>query len=113
MSRRTAPAAAANFTTIYPGWYNGRAVHIHFKLRLYTDSTQSYAFTSQFFFDEALTSVVHGMSPYSSHGTRDTRNTTDGIYNGLAATDKSALALQTTATSDGYAGIINLGVKVG
>src|SRR5581483_5836854 len=24
---------AAQFTTIYPGWYPGRAVHIHFKIR--------------------------------------------------------------------------------
>jgi protocatechuate 3,4-dioxygenase beta subunit len=65
-----------DFMTIYPGWYSGRAVHIHFKLRLYAGTTQSYAFTSQFFFDEALT-------------------------------------LQTTTTTDGYAGVINLGVKVG
>jgi protocatechuate 3,4-dioxygenase beta subunit len=104
---------SASFTTIYPGWYSGRAVHIHFKLRLFAGSTQSYEFTSQFFFDEALTSVVHAQAPYSSHGTRNVRNTTDGIYNGLSATDKSALTLQTTATGSGYAGVINLGVRVG
>src|SRR5712691_7192998 len=39
------------FTTVYPGWYPGRAVHIHFKVRLYSGSQQSYEFTSQFFFD--------------------------------------------------------------
>lgn len=104
---------AADFTTIYPGWYSGRAVHIHFKLRLYTGTTQSYAFTSQFFFDETLTTAVHAKSPYNSRGTRNTLNTTDGIYNSLSAAAKSALTLQTTATTAGYAGIINLGVQVG
>src|SRR5688572_1731153 len=42
----------AQFTTVYPGWYSGRAVHVHFKLRLYAGSTTTYEFTSQFFFDE-------------------------------------------------------------
>jgi protocatechuate 3,4-dioxygenase beta subunit len=103
----------ASFITVYPGWYSGRAVHIHFKLRLYAGSTKSYEFTSQFFFDESVTSAVHATSPYSAHGSRNTTNSTDGIYNGLSAAAKSALTLQTTRTSDGYAGVINLFVQVG
>ncbi|MDW8426906.1 MAG: twin-arginine translocation pathway signal protein, partial [Meiothermus sp.] len=39
----------AQFTTIYPGWYPGRTVHIHFKIRY-----QNRDFTSQLFFDDAL-----------------------------------------------------------
>jgi hypothetical protein len=103
----------AAFSTIYPGWYNGRAVHIHFKLRLYAGSTKTYEFTSQFFFDDALTDAVYAQSPYSSRSSRDTRNASDGIYNGLSLTDKAGLTLQTSKTTDGYAGVINLGVNVG
>jgi protocatechuate 3,4-dioxygenase beta subunit len=102
-----------NFTTVYPGWYGGRAVHVHFKLRLFAGAAKTYEFTSQFFFDESLTSTVHAVSPYSSRGTRNTVNTTDGIYNSLSAAQKSALTLQATKTTDGYAGIITLGVQVG
>ena len=105
----TDAAGIAQFTTVYPGWYQGRAVHIHFKLRLFTGSTKTYEFTSQFFFNEALTSTVHSQSPYSSKGTRDTLNTSDGIYNSLSSTEKSALTLATTKTGDTYAGVINLG----
>jgi len=101
------------FETVYPGWYQGRAVHVHFKLRLFAGSTKTYEFTSQFFFDDSLTDTVHALSPYSSKGSRDTRNTSDGIYNSLTAAQKTVLTLQTTKTSDGYAGIINLGVNVG
>jgi len=103
----------ASFETIYPGWYNGRAVHIHFKLRLYAGSTRTYEFTSQFFFDDAFTDSVYTQSPYASRGSRNTRNANDGIYNSLSSTDKAGLTLQTSKTSDGYAGVINLGVNVG
>src|SRR5256714_7987148 len=102
----------AAFTTIYPGWYSGRAVHIHFKLRLYAGSTKSYEFTSQFFFDDSLTDSVYTQSPYSTRGSRNTRNANDGIYNSLSSNDKAGLTLQTSKTSDGYAGVINLGVNV-
>ena len=42
------------FTTIYPGWYTGRAVHIHFKVRIYDGSTETLEFTSQLFFADAM-----------------------------------------------------------
>jgi protocatechuate 3,4-dioxygenase beta subunit len=103
----------AAFTSIYPGWYSGRAVHIHFKLRLYAGSTKSYEFTSQFFFNDTLTDSVYTQSPYSSRGSRSTRNASDGIYNSLSTADKAGLTLQTSRTTDGYAGVINLGVNVG
>jgi protocatechuate 3,4-dioxygenase beta subunit len=103
----------AAFTTIYPGWYSGRAVHIHFKLRLYAGSSKTYEFTSQFFFNDTLTDSVYTQSPYSSRGSRDTSNASDGIYNSLSTSDKAGLTLQTSTTADGYAGVINLGVNVG
>lgn len=71
------------FTTIYPGWYTSRAVHIHFKIRdALTTSPTQYHFISQFFFNETLTTQVHAQAPYAAKGTRDTLNTTDNIYLG-------------------------------
>jgi len=43
------------FTTVYPGWYQGRAVHIHFKIRTYSGTQLLGTFTSQFFFNESVT----------------------------------------------------------
>ena len=103
----------AQFTTIYPGWYSGRAVHVHFKLRLYAGSSTSYEFTSQFFLVESITSVVHAAAPYNTRGPRNVMSSADGIYNSLSAAQKSALTLQTTQTADGYSGIISLDVNVG
>jgi protocatechuate 3,4-dioxygenase beta subunit len=71
---------AAEFITIYPGWYSGRTVHIHFKIRTDPDSDEGYEFTSQLFFDETLTDQIHDLEPYASKGHRDTLNEDDNIF---------------------------------
>lgn len=70
----------AEFITIYPGWYQGRATHIHFKIRTEPESEQGYEFTSQFFFDEELTDLVHAESPYVEKGYRTILNEDDNIF---------------------------------
>jgi protocatechuate 3,4-dioxygenase beta subunit len=77
--QRTDANGMATFTTVYPGWYEGRAVHIHFKVRTKSATDTAYEFTSQLFFDESTTDRVHAMSPYVKTGRR-VRNTDDGIY---------------------------------
>ncbi|MCE7984742.1 MAG: intradiol ring-cleavage dioxygenase [Caldilinea sp. CFX5] len=66
----------AQFTTIYPGWYQGRTVHIHIKVR--TDA--GYDFTSQLFFDDNFTDAVFAAAPYNRRGERRLRNEDDGIF---------------------------------
>jgi len=70
----------ARFLTIYPGWYPGRTVHIHFKIRTDPTAARGLAFTSQLYFDDALTDRVHTASPYAGRGQRSTRNQDDGIF---------------------------------
>ncbi len=108
----TDASGVVNFTTVYPGWYQGRAVHIHFKVRVIAGTTTTYEFTSQFFFDESVTSTIHAASPYNTRGQRDTRNTNDGIYNSLSSAEKTALTLRTTQSGSGYNGVIDLVVRL-
>jgi protocatechuate 3,4-dioxygenase beta subunit len=103
----------ARFTTIYPGWYQGRAVHIHFKLRIFAGATKTYEFTSQFFFNDSLTDTVYGLAPYNSRATRSTRNSADSIYNSLSTAAKAALTLAVAGDAAGYAGVISLAVTLG
>ena len=100
---------AVQFTTIYPGWYAGRAVHIHFKIRNSLTGSSSLQFTSQWFFDESLTDVVHAQAPYSSKGRRNTLNQNDGIYTGGGS--QLVLALAANAAS-GYAGTFDVGLQL-
>lgn len=96
---------AASFTTVYPGWYTGRAVHIHFKIRSSADSETTYEFTSQLFFDDDLTDRVYAQDPYAERGERDTANAADDVFGrGNAA----QLLLDVTQTEEGYAGTLNV-----
>lgn len=98
--QRTDDSGMAQFTTIYPGWYEGRTVHIHFKIR--TDSGQE--FTSQLFFDDALSDTVFNNAPYNSRGERMLRNDDDGIY--LGSGEQMVLDMQESAS--GYATTFNI-----
>jgi protocatechuate 3,4-dioxygenase beta subunit len=108
------------FTTIYPGWYPGRAVHIHFKVRLYSGAQQSYEFTSQFFFDESFTDTVYQQAPYNSRSVGRTRNSNDGIYQQLASTGSGKrsgdlLLLPVTRaekSADGYVSAYHIGLAL-
>jgi protocatechuate 3,4-dioxygenase beta subunit len=74
--QRTDEAGSTRFVTIFPGWYPGRAVHIHFKIRAPGDRE----FASQLYFDDALIDRVHATEPYGSRGQRRRRNREDGLF---------------------------------
>jgi hypothetical protein len=59
-------------------------VHIHFKVRLFNGNVATYTFTSQFFFNDAVSDAVYLTAPYNRRGSRDTRNSSDAIYNGAS-----------------------------
>ena len=102
----TDASGLAQFTTVFPGWYQGRAVHIHFKIRTsLTGAGQE--FTSQLFFDEAVISQVHSQAPYSQKGTRDTANARDGIYQGGG----SQLVLPIVSEGSGLGATFDLGLQ--
>jgi len=100
---------AVQFQTIYPGWYSGRAVHIHFTIRTKGADSQDYQFTSQFFFDDTLTDQVHALQPYASKGQREIRNADDNIFNGGG--DQLLLNLEGDTTK-GYATAFNVGLDL-
>jgi protocatechuate 3,4-dioxygenase beta subunit len=104
--QRTDASGIADFTTIYPGWYSGRAVHIHFKIRTEPGATSGLEFTSQLFFD--VSDTVFGAQPYSAKGQRDRLNAQDGIY----TQSQGQTLLPLTSTSDGYGGTFALGLQV-
>jgi protocatechuate 3,4-dioxygenase beta subunit len=105
----TDPTGAAQFVTIYPGWYPGRTVHIHFKIRTTPTAPRGSAFTSQVYFDDALTDRVHTQAPYASKGPRTVRNADDGIF----ARGGDKLRLPLTEHGEGYAGTFAIGLKLG
>ena len=77
------------FSTVYPGWYQGRTVHIHVMVHVAGKSVH----TGQLFFDDASTDALYAANaPYSTRSARDTRNANDGIYQGGGAGSVLAVA---------------------
>jgi protocatechuate 3,4-dioxygenase beta subunit len=104
----TDASGVATFTTIYPGWYSGRAVHIHFKVRTVPAATSGLEFTSQLFFDDAQNQAVFANAPYSAKGTvPDVLNGADGIYRGTGG----QTLLVAAPAGDGYAATIGIGIQ--
>ena len=90
------------FATVYPGWYQGRATHIHLKAHV-----KGVVHTTQLFFDEQTNDTVYARAAYSGHSGQRTRNTQDNIFSGGG----SSTILALTPTGTGYTGALTLGVK--
>lgn len=106
-------SGAVRFTTIYPGWYSGRAVHIHFKIRTAAPNGGRFEFTSQLYFEEALTDRVHARAPYAARGRRDMRNEEDTVFKDSVFKDGGAqLVLNTVEGPSGFAASFDLGLDL-
>jgi protocatechuate 3,4-dioxygenase beta subunit len=105
----TDKAGEARFQTIYPGWYSGRTVHIHFKIRTDPGAARGHEFTSQLYFDDALTTRVFERMPYAGKKGRRDRNEDDRIF----GRGGDQLILAPTAAGDGYAARFEVGLQLG
>jgi len=106
------------FATIYPGWYEGRAIHIHVKVRNFEGSNETLEWTSQFYLNNSINEQVHTQPPYNRHGPVDMTNEEDFIYtgpsnDGLVKTNTGQhLMLKINGNEQqGYTGIFNIGVN--
>jgi protocatechuate 3,4-dioxygenase beta subunit len=89
----------AEFTTIYPGWYPGRTVHIHGKVHL----DKGTVLTTQFYFADSFTDRIFARQPYASDSGRDAFNATDPLY-------EPDLELTLSKERAAYLGLITLDV---
>lgn len=106
--QRTDANGTATFQTIYPGWYQGRAVHIHFKIRTDPDEGAGFEFTSQLFFDDDLSRSVFSTGVYAQKGAQDMPNAQDGIYNQSGG----ATLLSVTKEADAYKASFPIAVQL-
>lgn len=95
----------ANFYSVYPGWYPGRATHIHFKVRL---NSQTYV-TSQFCFPENINSEIYATPLYSGRGPNPTTNAADNIFHN-AAPQYLIMSVQQNING-GYDGNYTIGIN--
>lgn len=99
---------STQFTTIYPGWYPGRTVHIHFKVRASDKSGRGQELTSQLYFDDALTDRIHAQSPYVGKGSRTVKNHRDGLFRNGGG----QLMLSPVQSGQGYLATFDIGLQI-
>lgn len=80
-------------------------MHIHFKMR----TCDGYDFTSQLFFDDALSDAVFAQAPYNSRGERSVRNSNESIFNQSGG----QLMLAPEKVGGGYAATFDVALDMG
>ncbi|MFF5478096.1 intradiol ring-cleavage dioxygenase [Streptomyces sp. NPDC012935] len=115
----TGSDGVARITSVYPGWYRGRCVHIHVKVHTDVTLTDDGSFTGgqelhtgQLFFDEAITTRVAALAVYAANTVPRTTLAQDSIYDDAgAASGLLTLTALGSSPSAGYAGALTLGVE--
>lgn len=93
----TDSSGLVTFTSIFPGWYSGRAPHIH--AHIYNSSGTSLLITQIAFPTDVCNTVYTTASDYVAHGTQDTANTADQVFSDSLSQE---LATVTGSVSAGY-----------
>jgi protocatechuate 3,4-dioxygenase beta subunit len=101
--QRTDAGGEVVFRTLYPGWYQGRAPHIHVKVHVGGREVH----TGQLYFDEAISAAVYRTAPYAERGEASTTNASDNLYG--SGGRQSTLAL--SRRGDGWTGRLAMGVR--
>ena len=91
------------FTTIYPGWYQGRATHIHLEVKVNNVVVK----VSQMAFPESVNNAVYSSGTYASRGLNPTSNPSDGIF---ADSLSDELVTPTGSPAAGYTASWQIGI---
>lgn len=93
----------ASFVSIYPGWYPGRAPHLHLEI---LNRDQKSLLITQTAFPESISNTVYATSGYN--GRFDTSNAADGEFRN--SLNRNMADSVTGNTTDGYT--LNETIKV-
>jgi protocatechuate 3,4-dioxygenase beta subunit len=108
--QRTDANGQAMFQTIFPGWYQGRTVHIHFKLRTDPAAGRGHEFTSQLYFEDKVGDELFTHAPYAANKQARVRNSGDGIFRRERGFE---LVMDVVRESKGFRGVFDVGMILG
>jgi protocatechuate 3,4-dioxygenase beta subunit len=101
----TDAAGRVTFLTVYPGWYAGRATHIHAEVSVSGRSVK----VTQIAFPETVNAAVYRSTLYAARGLNPTANTRDMVF---ADSISNELAAITGDPAGGYTATFMIGVSV-
>jgi len=101
----TDAAGRVTFTTVFPGWYQGRATHIHVEVKVNNVAVK----VTQIAFEESVIAAVYATGGYASKGRNPTSNASDMVF---ADSLSSELATITGGdTTNGYTASFTVGIN--
>ena len=104
-TQTTDSAGRVTFTTVYPGWYQGRATHIHIEVTVNGRSVK----VTQIAFPEAINAQVYRTGVYASRGNNPTSNASDMVFSDSLSQE---LAVMSGDAASGFTGTYSVGVAV-
>lgn len=107
---KTASDGTVSFQTILPGWYGGRPIHYHFRIRLPGET--AFAATSQLFVRDADLALYQDVPVYADNEMRITSLSDDRIFGNLPAGVGEALTLGLSGSNEaGYSSSLRIGLS--
>lgn len=100
----TNASGEVTFSTIYPGWYQGRATHIHAEVTIGGRSIK----VTQIAFPESVNNIVHTSGVYAPRGVNPTSNQSDGIFADSLASEQ---VTPVGSSSSGYSATFQIGIN--
>lgn len=85
-----------SFLSVYPGWYRGRAPHIHIEV---FDKSGASLLVTQVAFPENISNKVYSSALYAARGKADTPNERDNVFSDSLS---EQMATVTGNIKDGY-----------
>lgn len=95
----------ANFTTVYPGWYQGRATHIHVEV-LQNGASRK---VTQIAFPESVNAAVYSTGVYASRGNNPQSNASDMVFADSLASEMATIS---GSPASGYQATFTVGIAV-
>jgi protocatechuate 3,4-dioxygenase beta subunit len=102
----TEATGRVTFVTIYPGWYQGRATHIHVEVTVNGRSAK----VTQIAFPEDVTAQVYRTGVYASSGQNPTTNARDNVFSDGVANE--LITITGGDATSGYTGSFQVGIAL-
>jgi protocatechuate 3,4-dioxygenase beta subunit len=100
----TDASGLVTFATIYPGWYGGRATHIHVEVYVNGRSVK----VTQVAFPETISSSVYASGVYAAKGQNTTSNAFDNVFSDGTSTE---MATVTGSVAAGFTATLRIVVS--
>ena len=94
-------SGVASFVAVYPGWYQGRATHIHVEVMVGNRSVK----ITQIAFPEDVTSAVYASGVYAAKGQNPTRNSNDMVFSDGLSSELATITANTAITATFTVGV--------